>query len=342
MTSTAIRTVSAALVLIRAATASAQTFDAANDFSLASNPNGAWSYGWKPGLGGPFALFPGTGGCGVATWTTGAPLSVGKNLSSTAVCCATWSMPGYQMLYHPGNSGERATLRWTAPFAGNFGVSMTASGADFAYPTTTDVALEVNAALVSQQYINSYGNGAPCASNTYTPAISSGGSFILAAGGTIDVSVGFGSNGSYFGDATLVAVTITGPYTASSTPVGAGCGGGPAAPVLSCTPPVIGQNVTIAIANGTPLTSGGLFMSPPPAAPTPVGGGCTVYLDLATYQPLIQPITTDAAGNWSIVLGVPNDNALAGLSVMLQAALFPTAGPLGLDITNGVLVTAGF
>src|SRR5437879_2823074 len=35
----------------------AQTFDLVRDFSLASNPAGAWSYGYESSLGGSFTLF---------------------------------------------------------------------------------------------------------------------------------------------------------------------------------------------------------------------------------------------------------------------------------------------
>jgi hypothetical protein len=159
-------------------------------------------------------------------------------------------------------------------------------------------------------------------------------------GDTIDTSVGFGSNGNYYGDATLASIVITGSYAASATPVGSGCGGA-GAPLLSCNPPVIGQNVTFSITNGTPLVSGALFASTVPAAPIVLGSGCAVYLDLATYFPLINPLATDSSGAWLLTLPVPNDAGLVGLTLALQAALFGTAGPLGLDITNGLDVMVG-
>ena len=39
----------------------ALSIDAAEDFSLSSNPNGAWSYGYSATVGGTFQLFPQTG-----------------------------------------------------------------------------------------------------------------------------------------------------------------------------------------------------------------------------------------------------------------------------------------
>jgi len=32
-------------------------YNAVNDFSITSNPNGAWSYGWTSTLGGPINLY---------------------------------------------------------------------------------------------------------------------------------------------------------------------------------------------------------------------------------------------------------------------------------------------
>ena len=33
---------------------------------------------------------------------------------------------------------------------------------------------------------------------------------------------------------------------------------------------------------------------------------------------------------------------MVGLQVALQIALFPTAGPFGLDLSNGVIITVGY
>ena len=39
---------------------------------------------------------------------------------------------------------------------------------------------------------------------------------------------------------------------------------------------------------------------------------------------------------------IPTVSALVGLQVALQGVLFPTSGPLGVDLTNGVLATVGY
>src|SRR5215469_1133382 len=45
------------LLALASACAQAQTYDAVKDFSITSNPNGVWSYGWAPTLGGTFNLY---------------------------------------------------------------------------------------------------------------------------------------------------------------------------------------------------------------------------------------------------------------------------------------------
>jgi len=51
-----------------------QTYDLSRDFSLNSNPNGAWSYGWESNLGGAFSVLsvpvtqPSDDGVAVWSW----------------------------------------------------------------------------------------------------------------------------------------------------------------------------------------------------------------------------------------------------------------------------------
>ena len=75
--------------------------------------------------------------------------------------------------------------------------------------------------------------------------------------------------------------------------------------------------------------------------PDRVGFGCVVELDLATYA-AFTPVVASPLGTWMFTIGVPSDPALLGLTVALQAALFGTAGPLGLDLSNGVIITVGY
>jgi hypothetical protein len=53
-------------------------------------------------------------------------------------------------------------------------------------------------------------------------------------------------------------------------------------------------------------------------------------------------VTTTAVGTWAFSVGLPTDPSLVGIQAAMQAALFGTAGPLGLDISNGLIVTIGY
>jgi hypothetical protein len=131
-------------------------------------------------------------------------------------------------------------------------------------------------------------------------------------------------------------------HAASALSVGSGCGGpGPNPPTLTAGTPRIGQPVTLSLAFGTPNAAGFLYSSSIPAAPMPVGSGCVVQLDLTTFV-AVAPVAANATGAWSLTAGVPNLPSLAGVQLALQAALFGTAAPLGLDITNGLFATLGY
>jgi hypothetical protein len=108
--------------------------------------------------------------------------------------------------------------------------------------------------------------------------------------------------------------------------------------VLQATPAALGVTVTLSITNAVPSTPGLLFASAPAAVPLPIGGGCSVYLDLASLTELF-PFTTSATGAWSTSVLVPSDAGLVGAQFALQAVVLPTAGPLGLDLSNGLLIT---
>ena len=91
----------------------------------------------------------------------------------------------------------------------------------------------------------------------------------------------------------------------------------------------------------TPNASGLLYYGAVPAAPIALGSGCSVEIDLATYSPLL-PVITSSSGSWSTTTGVPMDPGLVGLHLSMQIALFGTQGPLGLDLSNGLIVTVGY
>ena len=111
--------------------------------------------------------------------------------------------------------------------------------------------------------------------------------------------------------------------------------------MLACSLPRIGQIAAVKLEYGTPGASGFVYASGIPAAPYVLGSGCMVYVDLATAIPIF-PATTNSNGKWSTGFALPPDPALVGIQAAMQAALFNTAGPLGLDLSNGVIATVGY
>lgn len=103
-------------------------WDASENFSATRNPNGAWSAGWTPSLGGGLTLFPTTASLADGVLTAWIDQSInlyntpilGRNRSSTTF---QGIAPG-QLLLHPGcHAGEVAVLRWAAPVAGSYAIT---------------------------------------------------------------------------------------------------------------------------------------------------------------------------------------------------------------------------
>jgi hypothetical protein len=127
---------------------------------------------------------------------------------------------------------------------------------------------------------------------------------------------------------------------ASAAILGAGCGGGFPPPSLVSTAPILGLPLTLSLANAAPLRPGLVAASLRPPLGLSLGGACTLFADLA--EPLaFLPLNTDAAGAWSLGLLLPSECDLEGIAVIAQAAVFGTAGPLGLDLSNGVRLVFG-
>lgn len=182
--------------------ASATTFDLARDFSVERNPNGAWSYGWSASRGSDFILdtqtFEGYSYGIVRAWQ--APNFEGAlyhiAYAVTQVNHPTVNIPAGTVNFHPGPRGENSVIRWTAPTTGRYRIEGLFTGNDFAYPTTTDVAILHGSTEIFSDAINSY--RVP----TFFSLVEQ-----VKAGETIDFTVGFG-NGAYWGDSTGVEAVI--------------------------------------------------------------------------------------------------------------------------------------
>ena len=176
--------------------------DAVAAFSATRNPNGPWQYGWTATRGGsPLEMYgvavaklPGVLGWGR---TATDEMLATHNTGATAVQERTVVHRTDLIDLHPGPGGERGVLRWTAASAGAYRVNGRVEGIDTA-GTTTDVALLRNGIALRDLPISGFGDA-----RVFDVQVG------LEPGDTIDLSVGYGANATYFNDSTGVAMVIT-------------------------------------------------------------------------------------------------------------------------------------
>ena len=203
-----VRTTSFCALLVIASTV-AWADNAVMNFSSVSNPNGHWSYGMTPTLGGTFFFLP-SGSCGaLAGWagsSTGTPPFILGNSTGVPQLCGTGLDPSNLLDMHPGPNGEYSDVRWTwtAFSAGTIDISGLFEGIDPIGPTTTDVHILLNNVSIFNGVISSYNIPLPF-SKVGEP---------VTFGSTVDFVVGWGADGSFLFDSTGFDATIT----ASATP----------------------------------------------------------------------------------------------------------------------------
>jgi hypothetical protein len=179
-----------------ATVSAAGRYDAAPDFSATDNPNGIWSYGWSPSLGGAFVQDTSHRNVsGIDFWMgeqagDGNP-SVSHNGTTNPITPGSMTWQPGQLGFHPGPNGEDAVVRWTAPRAGALSLGAAFSGLDFVGPTSTDVHVLHNGATLFDGEVLDFGAG-PSFDTTV----------VVAAGDTIDFAVGYGSDGNFSCDTT--------------------------------------------------------------------------------------------------------------------------------------------
>jgi probable HAF family extracellular repeat protein len=121
---------------------------------------------------------------------------------------------------------------------------------------------------------------------------------------------------------------------------GPGCASG-SPPVLFSTLPHLAQALTLTLTQAQVGLTGAVVLSIPPPFSLPLGGGCVAYVDVGAFA-TVAPVAIDSAGSWLMTLTIPNDPLLLGAQFALQAVLYPTSGPLGLDLSNGLFGTIGY
>jgi hypothetical protein len=103
----------------------AETWNAVQDFSTASNPNGAWSYGWASSFGGAFSLLTSNQDCpqtGLECWQNGLGSPDAAQLSKNTT---PNSLVHISVIVAPntiwlGAQANAVIARWTAPSTGNY------------------------------------------------------------------------------------------------------------------------------------------------------------------------------------------------------------------------------
>ena len=143
-----------------------------------------------------------------------------------------------------------------------------------------------------------------------------------------------------FADTSDAPFTISGAGLAAVAEVGGGCGV-PRAPRGGATVPRLG---TVGALDVTLATAGQLtawWVSVPIAPPLSLGApGCDVHMDPAALT-LVATTVTDANGHAAVPLTIPFAPVLTGFVVAAQATVFVASSPLGMQVTNGVLLTLG-
>lgn len=141
---------------------------------------------------------------------------------------------------------------------------------------------------------------------------------------------------------------IPGPPPAPTVmPYGTGCGT-PALTLAANGLPTLG-NVTffLDLQNGPPSSPAYLFAALGAAAvPTPLGGGCELFLDLQEVLTFLSQginpwavLPTGPGGAVAFSLPVPGDPALAGFRIDFQAAVSDASAPVGFVVSNAVALT---
>ena len=187
-----------ALVIAVTSISRAQVFDVAADFSTASNPNGAWTYGWSASLG--TTVYPYVNhdnAFGLDLWRDQTDPNVSYNGTAFPINPGYAVWPAQHVAFHPGPIGEFSLVRWTAPHTATIAVTSVFTGFDYNGPTSTDVHVLLNGVSIFDGYVEGFGDSTSFNTNLQ-----------VMAGDTVDVAVGVGRNGHYFNDTTGLSLII--------------------------------------------------------------------------------------------------------------------------------------
>ena len=221
--------------------ASQHDYDVGRDFSSVNNPNGVWTLGWAPTVGGPVTPLgvrhtsPTESGVLVPSWqlTAGqAPVVYGNTSSVPAVFGGgAVHLPSGAVWFAPGQDGRPenfAIIQFTAPVSSNYLVHASVQPI---YPAWPQGDTDFHVVRNSEELFGIYLSPAQTASFSNVVA--------LAEGETVQFVVGRGADGSEYGSVLRIAALITpigdGPTVITNPP--------PVAPSI-VTQPVPYQSMT--------------------------------------------------------------------------------------------------
>jgi hypothetical protein len=132
---------------------------------------------------------------------------------------------------------------------------------------------------------------------------------------------------------------VSGAILASVRSHPVACDGGPFPSELGATRPVLGGVMTLVGRDCPPNALGVVAMSGVPDLPLNLGAtGCDLWFR-SGWVSLHSP---PPGSQWSLPVPIPAIAQLAGLHLALQAMYFPTGGPLGFDLSNGLWLRVGY
>jgi hypothetical protein len=190
------------------------TADVAADFSINSNPNGVWSYGWSLTLGSSLILSTSPRvRDGVNQWAgdlaeDGNPAEYHNGTAGVILLGGGARFEPGEFGMHPGPHGEYAVVRYTAPAGGTVSIISAFSGQD-----TTGTSSDAHVLLNGLSLLDGFVEG-----NGTRSIVAFDRTLKIQQGDTIDFAVGFGSNQTFFGDSTGLAAAIQPGSVPSTTP----------------------------------------------------------------------------------------------------------------------------
>jgi hypothetical protein len=193
-------------------------YDASHDFSLAANPNGVWSYGWKPSLAGVFTLFT---IAGTGTFQNGVPVQMWEFGNGTYLPAVLYNattntgleptdqgtFPPGTLYFVPGYDGSPqnfCVIRFTVPDRGAGAYRLESAVRcylDGDNSGDTDYHVVVNGGEVFDEFL------APRSATGYTNVLS------LAVGDSVDFMVGRGADGHLYASGLKIQATLSRPAT---------------------------------------------------------------------------------------------------------------------------------